>query len=119
MCCVWDLIVSEGTTGAHTLTSSPPQLRHWFIPTEGKNFFTKKKEATSQLMNRWGISDSRCVIYLITVGCIISEGVPYTTSAYYPYISWWLDFICDTPCLDAGTRISSIKTPHRNTDTIK
>ncbi|KAJ7885577.1 hypothetical protein B0H13DRAFT_2535643 [Mycena leptocephala] len=32
----WDLIVSEGvlhTAGAHTLAS--PQLRHWFVPTEG------------------------------------------------------------------------------------
>jgi hypothetical protein len=38
----WDLIVSEGvlhTTGAHILASSPPQLRHWFIPMEGKNVF--------------------------------------------------------------------------------
>jgi hypothetical protein len=78
-----------------------------------------KKEATSQLMNRWGISQTLTVIYLIAVGCFISEGVPYTTSAYYLYISWRLDFIPDTPCFDAGMRVSSIKTSHPNTDTMK
>jgi hypothetical protein len=35
----WDLIVSEialHIASAHTLASSSPQLRHWFLPTQGK-----------------------------------------------------------------------------------